>query len=232
MSKYYVVKKGYNPGIYNNWIDCEKQVKGFSGAVFKSFKTPKDADNYLHESSSPTITLPSQNLINSTISINDHIVVYTDGSSKNYIGGYCYAIIPEELLNIYSDICYLKDKETYIENNMIKNYGPTPGVSTNNFAELYAIQKCLSNEKGNIKFYTDSNYSIKALTEWSKNWIKNGWKTTQGNNVENKDIIQNILHLMKNRNITFQHVFGHNGNIYNEIVDKYANIGRELSSPN
>ncbi|WP_302789300.1 viroplasmin family protein [Anaerostipes caccae] len=35
--KFYVVRKGKNPGIYSTWDECKKQVDGFSGAEYKSF---------------------------------------------------------------------------------------------------------------------------------------------------------------------------------------------------
>ena len=38
-NKYYAVKKGRKPGIYDTWDECRKQTLGFSGAVYKSFKT-------------------------------------------------------------------------------------------------------------------------------------------------------------------------------------------------
>ena len=37
--KFYVVWKGKKPGIYTSWNDCQKQIKGFDSARFKSFKT-------------------------------------------------------------------------------------------------------------------------------------------------------------------------------------------------
>jgi len=41
--KFYVVWKGKTPGIYNTWNDCQKQVHGFEGALYKSFETEKAA---------------------------------------------------------------------------------------------------------------------------------------------------------------------------------------------
>lgn len=41
--KWYVVWVGRNPGIYSTWADCEKQVKGFFGARFKSYPSQKIA---------------------------------------------------------------------------------------------------------------------------------------------------------------------------------------------
>lgn len=50
--KFYSVKIGRAPGIYSTWAECEKQVKGFSGAVYKSFPTRKEAEAFLSASSS------------------------------------------------------------------------------------------------------------------------------------------------------------------------------------
>lgn len=46
-NKYYAVKNGRNVGIYTTWPECEKQVKGFSGAVYKSFSSEEDAQNFI-----------------------------------------------------------------------------------------------------------------------------------------------------------------------------------------
>jgi len=42
--KHYVVWKGRKPGIFTSWAECEKQVKGFAGAQFKSFDSLKEAE--------------------------------------------------------------------------------------------------------------------------------------------------------------------------------------------
>ena len=42
--KYYVVWKGRKTGIFTSWAECEKQVKGFVAAEYKSFGTLKEAE--------------------------------------------------------------------------------------------------------------------------------------------------------------------------------------------
>ena len=37
--KYYVVWQGIQPGIYDSWAECEKQIKGVAGAKFKSYES-------------------------------------------------------------------------------------------------------------------------------------------------------------------------------------------------
>jgi ribonuclease HI len=41
--KYYVVWKGLRPGVYDNWKECERQIRGVEGAVYKSFATEEEA---------------------------------------------------------------------------------------------------------------------------------------------------------------------------------------------
>ncbi|MDP2723791.1 MAG: ribonuclease H family protein [Bacteroidales bacterium] len=41
--KYYVVWRGHQPGIYETWDDCKKQVTGVMGAQYKSFTTMDEA---------------------------------------------------------------------------------------------------------------------------------------------------------------------------------------------
>jgi ribonuclease HI len=42
--KYYAVFKGRKTGIFTSWTDCEEQIHGFSGALYKSFKSRGEAE--------------------------------------------------------------------------------------------------------------------------------------------------------------------------------------------
>ncbi len=42
--KYYVVWNGRQTGIFTTWAECEKQVKGYTGARFKSFLSKEEAE--------------------------------------------------------------------------------------------------------------------------------------------------------------------------------------------
>lgn len=54
-SKYYVVWKGRQTGIFNSWDDCTAQIHGFAGAVYKSFKTQQLAEEAYNSKSSEFI---------------------------------------------------------------------------------------------------------------------------------------------------------------------------------
>ncbi len=43
-SKFYVVWRGRETGIFTDWKECESRIKGFEGAQYKSFDTLEDAE--------------------------------------------------------------------------------------------------------------------------------------------------------------------------------------------
>ena len=47
LGKFYAVKNGRKPGIYESWDECKAQVDGYSGAIYKSFKLKSDALEFL-----------------------------------------------------------------------------------------------------------------------------------------------------------------------------------------
>ena len=69
MAKYYAVRKGHQTGIFTNWPDCQKAVKGYSGAEFKSFKTRQEAENFIDNLKNEIVDIPKGAL-----------VTYVDGS--------------------------------------------------------------------------------------------------------------------------------------------------------
>ena len=45
--KFYVVWKGVTPGMYDSWTACQLQIKGYKGALYKSFDTREEAEKAL-----------------------------------------------------------------------------------------------------------------------------------------------------------------------------------------
>ncbi|KIV99555.1 hypothetical protein, variant [Verruconis gallopava] len=46
--KYYAVAEGRNSGIYTDWPSAEQQIRGYSGAVYKSFRTHEEAEDFIN----------------------------------------------------------------------------------------------------------------------------------------------------------------------------------------
>lgn len=106
------------------------------------------------------------------------------------------------------------------------------GYTTNNIMELTAIIEALRlipPETTGI-IHTDSNYAVKGVTEWSKGWIKRGWKNSKGKDVMNRDLWEELLEGMKTHpNISLKWVKAHCGIKWNEEADRLANIGTAKS---
>jgi ribonuclease HI len=45
--KFYAVRFGKTPGVYHTWEDCSAQIRGFTGASFKSFPTLTEAEGFV-----------------------------------------------------------------------------------------------------------------------------------------------------------------------------------------
>jgi ribonuclease HI len=117
---------------------------------------------------------------------------------------------------------------------------PLKGLpQTNQRAELTAILRALeiAPSTQDVHIYTDSRYSIDCSEKWHKNWEKNGWKTSLGGDVVNKDVIQGILSKKREREelgsaTKFTWVKGHNNDPGNVAADQLANQGADKKARN
>jgi ribonuclease HI len=75
---------------------------------------------------------------------------------------------------------------------------------------------------------TDSNLLIRSITEWLPGWKRNGWKTSKGEDVKNRDLLEQIDLLCQAINVTFTHVAGHSGIMGNERADELARQGASM----
>jgi ribonuclease HI len=137
------------------------------------------------------------------------VTIYTDGS-----------YIPMTQVGGWAAIIETGDTTTTIS-------GRVPGPTTNNRMELTAILEALKTLQysSTVTIYSDSQYSINALSTWVHGWQKNNWMTratkySKSEKVKNVELLKEILHYMKLHKVKFIWVKGHNGHKENELVDK------------
>lgn len=218
MENYYVVKKGFKPGIYKTWAECKSAVDGFKGAIFRKFNSFEEANTFYKmetidstvaskndKNTKTEIPIPKEEMekiqqicknikstsfsddLNFNVSywncLNDEIYIFVDGSSRNN----------KEILNsgigVYLGHKCMNIKEQYSN-------------KTNNQCELTAMDYAfklviryyleLANMGKTIKIVSDSEYSIKACSIWLNQWKKNDWKTSNGEPVKNRELIESI----------------------------------------
>ena len=151
-------------------------------------------------------------------------VCFTDGSSIKNPGkaGYAYIIIG---LN--------RGEKLTTNSTILAKKGASCGIKTSNQMELLAILKTLqwlvavnSNGRKKVTIYSDSEYSVKAITIWSKTWTRDNTWEAKKNVIE----IKSILGLCKLLNVKFVHMYSHKdpslstNNYFNDLVDKDAHF--------
>ena len=146
--------------------------------------------------------------------------IYCDGAAsnngyENALGGWAYVVLDEE-------------------ENIIFEEAKMEKGATNNRMELYAAYVSIYNllsKQGDIEhidIYTDSAYLHNCITQkWYENWMSNGWKNAKKEPVANKQLWQHLIPYFLNEKIEFHKVKGHDGDKWNEYVDKLAVAARE-----
>lgn len=140
--------------------------------------------------------------------------LYTDGAtSKNgteeAVGGWAYILLKDGL--------------------QISAVAKKVSPATNNICELLAIiNGCqaaspLLKSIDSIEVYSDSAYCINCVNEkWYKKWLQNGWKTSSKEPVKNAELWDKLIPFFDDPRFKWIKVKGHNGNYWNEMVDKLA----------
>ena len=133
------------------------------------------------------------------------IKIYTDGSCLTNPGDGGWAAI----INIDGEIKKISGNE--------KN-------TTNNRMELMAPINALKyiNSEDQIEIFTDSKYVKNGITEWINTWVLNNWKTSNKEDVKNKDLWIELYKLCQSLNIKWNWVKAHAGDTLNEEVDILA----------
>lgn len=100
------------------------------------------------------------------------------------------------------------------------------GTATNNVAELTALQELLESVDAAVPLEVrmDSQYAMNAVTKWLRGWKRNGWKTSAGKPVANRDLVARIDALLTGRTVDFVYVPAHqvDGDPLNALADQAA----------
>ena len=133
------------------------------------------------------------------------IKIYTDGSCLTNPGNGGWAAI----INIDGEIKKISGNEK---------------KTTNNRMELMAPINALKyiNSKDPIEIFTDSKYVKNGITEWINTWVLNNWKTSNKEDVKNKDLWIELYKLNQSLNVKWNWIKAHAGDTLNEEVDILA----------
>jgi len=152
-TNFYVVWKGVKPGVYSTWAECNKQIHGFEGALFKAFPNQEQAEHAFTKN--PWLFIGEKNKHKPT--------VISGGSAREPVWDSLSvdaACSGNPGVMEYRGVVTKTGKEIF-------HGGPYPDA-TNNIGEFLAIVHCLAllKQKGkNIPIYSDSKTAL--------SWVKN-----------------------------------------------------------
>ena len=148
--KFYSVRRGYKCGIYESWDECKKQIEGYSGAVYKSFKTFEEAEVFLN----------SGTLFNEE-NLKTDIIAYVDGSYNNLTKEFSYGMV---ILNG-------EDEKHFCEKFYDEELSEMRNVAGEIRGSVKAMEYCLENGYKSILIYFDY--------EGIEKWCDGSWKTNK-----------------------------------------------------
>jgi len=113
----------------------------------------------------------------------------------------------------------LKGHDVATTNNRMELQGPIEALRYihENFFEGVRLQ---------IEVTTDSQYVRNGITGWVRSWKRNGWRTSTGGLVKNREQWEELDRLQQLHKVTFHWTRGHAGHHYNERCDELATEGR------
>jgi ribonuclease HI len=217
--KYYVVWAGRQTGIFTDWAATQRQVHGFPGARFKSFKSRAEAESAFKTGTPPSagkrpprIDTASPAAIHALPIVTEGLQIYCDGACDPNPG------------HAGSGIAVYRDGQ--LVELLYGLYNPN---GTNNIAELNALHHALLMAEPdiaagrNVQILSDSSYAINCIGKWADGWKAKGWRKT-GGEIKNLGIIQDAyaIYTRITPGIQLTHIRAHVGTEGNELADRMA----------
>ena len=207
MSKYYSIYRGKSgsPKIVRTWDECKEEVIGFKGAIYKSFKTEKEAIEFLALNSQGKQKAPVkvENKEEVVVDLeNEGLVIYVDGSFSLEKRNYSYGLIAINNGEEVFEDCGVGEDEDAVS---LRN------VAGEVLGSLKAVEFAINNGYKKVTIVYDY--------QGVESWALGTWKR---NKDLTKDYHERMQEHRKNIDISFVKVKGHSGDKYNDIADKLA----------
>lgn len=196
-AKYYAVRAGRSTGVFLTWAECQKQVTGFPGAVFKSFTTIEEAEAFVKGAATAIRESGTEFLKVEP----GALVAYVDGSYNVENNQFSYGMV---LLDGEQE---LKFQQFFIDEELASMRNVAGEIKGAEAAMRYAV------EQGFGKLYIYHDY------EGIAKWCQGAWKTNKEGTKAYKAYFDSIRDKLQ---VVFVKVAAHTGDKYNEMADKLA----------
>lgn len=217
-SKYYAVKEGRNIGVFGTWDECKAQVDGYSGAVYKSFKTLDEAKAFIG------ITVQSgldkndgekqglkkvEKSENTDVERGEACAGLSVGEAVAYVDG-SFNVTTNEFS--YGAVIFYDDKEVHLKEKFdSEELAAMRNVAGEIYGSMAAMQYAMDKGLKKVKIYHDYEGIAK--------WCQGLWKTNKAGTMAYKAFYDEAKEKI---DIEFVKVKGHSGDKYNDLADKLA----------
>lgn len=198
--KYYAVKAGKSTGVYFSWEECKKQVHGFPGAIFKSFGTLEEAEDFISN---------DNKVEKQSVSAIDEIAAPAEGEAVAYVDGSFNTASNEYGCGVV--LFMASGTEEISERGEDAKLAEMRNVAGELLGARRAMERCV--ELGIEKLTIYHDYQGIA------SWCLGEWKTNKDGTKAYKAYFDSIKERLK---IQFCKVKGHSGDRYNDRADELA----------
>ena len=204
--KYYAVKIGKVPGVYETWDKCKEQVHGFPGAIFKSFPSREEAEVFAKDGSSgkKTTSVKKKAVSQSEEGIPSgkyDAIAYVDGSYNVATGEYSCGVV-----------FLFEGKEEYIaKKGTSSELAAMRNVAGEIMGSMEAMKLAVEKGVGSLCIYHDY--------QGISSWCNGHWKTNKEGTKAYKEFYDSICSKLA---VDFVKVKGHSGDHYNDKADELA----------
>ncbi len=204
--KFYAVRKGKVPGIYSSWDACKRMVDGYPGAIYKSFKSKKEAEDFVAGGASVAQSTPQTE--SDTEPATDY--AFVDGSFNIATGGYGVGGF------------HVAGEERYVLQGAGQeaDMASMRNVAGEILGSMAAMRKALELGLREITIY----YDYLGIEMWATG----GWKRNKSGTIAYYEYVQSIRDRLA---IHFVKVKGHSGVEGNEEADRLAKEAVGINEP-
>ncbi|WP_310605403.1 ribonuclease H family protein [Anaerosporobacter sp.] len=191
-SKFYAVRKGRKTGIFLSWAECQTQIKGFSGAEYKSFMTKQEAMDYV---------IGEKQVEREPVADFEKAIAYVDGSYNVHTKEYSFGAV----------LLHMGKEYEYSEKGTDASLADMRNVA----GEILGARRMmeLSVEK-NIK-ELDLYYDYEGIEKW----CTGAWQAKKEGTQAYRDAYNTMKTKLY---VNFHKVAAHTGVELNERVDQLA----------
>lgn len=210
-NKFYAVKVGRTPGIYSTWSDCQKQINGYSGAIYKSFPSAGEAAVFLgwNETDNHHSTdIEAQKKGKETAAVSplltstkEKAIAYVDGSFNSQTNKYGYGVV----------FFHQQQEEHFSGNGCDKELASMRNVAGEILGARVAMETAVERGCKELIIYHDY--------EGIARWCLGDWKANKEGTKAYKTYFDSICSQI---HISFVKVKGHSHDTYNDLADTLA----------